>query len=141
MKRLLLFILLSLPAISAEIKLSSKSIKLPDEWVIKESKALMKQHMTLIFHKEEKSLLGRMIILDVAKSKGLSKNCPQDGEIIAKKVCLVFIKDKKNPKKNMPFIHFIYTDKKKVQEVTLAFDKTENKKIYKELAKYLGSKI
>lgn len=130
-------------ALTSEIDLGSKKIKLPKNWIIKESNALMNQNMTLIFNKEHKEVLGRLVSLDVSTNKGIKKNCPSEGEVISEKVCLVFIKDKKDPTKSMPFIHFIHQSKKRIKEITLAFDKTENKNktIYKDLAKELGKEL
>lgn len=139
----LLFTLLTQLAFTSEIDLGFKKLSLPNDWVIKTTKTMTSNEMTLIFHKEDKNLLGKLIVLNVSKQKEITKNCPEKGEIINKKVCLVFIVDKKDKSKAMPFIHFIQSspDNKRHKEITLAFDLTKNKDIYKDLANYLGSKI
>lgn len=139
----LTFLFMSNLALTSEIDLGSEKIKLPKNWIVKESNALLNQNITLIFNKKHKEILGRLVSLDVSTNKGIKKNCPIDGEVISEKICLVFVKDKKDPTKTMPFIHFIHQSKKYIKEVTLAFDKTENKNkaIYKELANELGKEL
>lgn len=146
MLRVILFILFSLLSntlLADSLDIGFKKIDLPNEWVIKNTKALTKRRMTLIFHKDKKDLLGKVVVIDVSKANEITKNCPKDGEIFNNKVCLVYIKDKKDKSKSMPFIHFIKSskDNTKHKEVTLAFDKTKDKKAYNKLAKYLGSKL